>query len=108
MTESGHMAIVRVPFQNDGLKLTQSLWIAKMIAGMYKLEFIQDFGQRTSLGKHITEVIKFAKEKKQPNILRIPKRIQTINCERQLNGEKVCPCTHYIPHETDEYNLNCQ
>ena len=102
------MAIIRVPIQEDGKRLTQSLWIAKMIAGMYKLEFIQDFGQQTSLGKHITEVIKFAKEKKQPHFLRIPKRIQTINCERHLNGERICPCDQYVPDETDEYNLNCQ
>ena len=57
----------------------------------------------------VDEVIKFAKEKERPDILRIPKRIQTPNhCEKQFNGERTCPCTKYIPHETDKYNLNCQ
>ena len=35
-SDSGHMAIVRVPAVKDGIKFKQSLSIAKMKAGIFK------------------------------------------------------------------------
>ena len=103
------MGIVRVPKCIDGIRMTQSLWIAKMIGGLYKMEYIQDFAKKTTLDEHIDSVTKYAKRNSRPEMLRIPKRIQTAHCEKQNSiGGRECFCSHYLRNENDQYDLSCQ
>ena len=101
--ESGHMAIIRVPEIKDGIRMKQTLCIAKMKSGLYKMEIIQDFGNKTTLDKHIQTAIGDAKVNECPEYLRILKRIQTIDfCENDK-----CHCNDYKEDKSDLYNLKC-
>ena len=48
-SDSGHMAIIRVKEKEYGRRFKQSLYIAKIVSGLYKLEIMQDFGDVVKL-----------------------------------------------------------
>ena len=97
------MAIVRVPSVREATRFKQSLSIAKMKSGILKLEILQDFyGKFTTLDKHIEEAMKDAKRFKKPEILRIPKRIQTDQCQKlSANGKQGCHCSDYVNTDSE-------
>ena len=103
------MAIIRVPSRKDGIKMKQSLSIAKIIAGIFKLEIIQDFnGEDTTLGQHLKKELEMARIVNAPESLRILKRIQSVEkCGRlNENGGKGCDCTRYKSKQ--DFNLKCE
>ena len=46
------MATIRVPQREHAIRMKQSLSIAKITSGAFKMEIIQDFGEETTLGKN--------------------------------------------------------
>ena len=44
------MATIRVPQREHAIRMKQSLSIAKITSGAFKIEIIQDFGEETTLG----------------------------------------------------------
>ena len=103
------MAIIRVPDRIDGIKMKQSLSIAKIIAGAFKLEIIQDFnGEDTTLGQHLKKESEMARISNSPENLRILKRIQSKESCGRLNdrGQKECHCTTY--ESKNEFDLKCK
>ena len=101
--DSGHMAIIRTIGVEEGKQFKQSLCIAKMKAGLLKLEIIQDFnGKHTTLDKAINLAVDDARVNNLPEILRIPKRLQTDDCEKEK-----CSCSNYVPPE-DCFSIHCE
>ena len=103
------MAIIRVPSRKDGIKMKQSLSIAKITASVFKLEIIQDFnGEDTTLGQHLRKELEMARIINAPESLRILKRIQSVEkCGRlNDNGGKGCDCTLYKSKK--DFNLKCE
>ena len=99
--DSGRMAIIRTSTVKSGIQFKQSLNIAKMKAGVYKLEVFQDFqGKHTSLDQAMQLAVDDAKVLDAPNTLRIKRRIQTDHCEHEK-----CYCEDYVPK--NNFSLDC-
>ena len=92
------MATIRVPQREHAIRMKQSLSIAKITSGAFKIEIIQDFGEETTLGHHIEIESKTARKENSPEHLRILRRIQSLEkCGRlNDNGGKGCDCSRYI------------
>ena len=104
------MAIIRVTSINDGKKMKQSLCIAKIVAQMYKLEIIQDFGTQTTLGKAIDIAEAEARAKKCPEMMRILRLIQAPKCQKlKGNGLPGCNtnCNELKLSQSDPYSVFC-
>ena len=108
-SDSGHMAIIRVKEKGYGRRFKQSLYIAKIVSGLYNLEIMQDFhGNSTALNQQVQEAKKAAEATNTPEALRILRRIQPLQCQKlNSKGEKCCKCDLSQSKDVIRDDLEC-
>lgn len=107
LPSSGHMALIRAKSISCGNRMKQTFCLARKVSQLYTLEFIQDYGIKTTLKDHLGNLCKDAELLRDRACLRIWQRIQVDKCQYTKDGIG-CECTCNRQHTGDGYTLTCQ